>query len=97
MRETIKEQSVLETVRSLCALDAHDNSFDAELIPLINGTFLILKQLAVGPREGFSIYSTAETWGDFLDDNYIDAVPSYVGARVRLNFDPPTNGSVCRH
>lgn len=94
MTESLKGRSILESIRPLCQVSECDSSFDSELIPLINSTFLVLKQLKVGPQKGFAITGTSETWGDFGEEDYMEALPSYVGAKVRIVFDPPANATV---
>ena len=56
---------------------------------------MILNQLGVGPKEGFSISSDVETWDEFTNDNLtIESVKSYMYLKVGLLFDPPTSSNV---
>ena len=85
--------SILSTVKTHCNVSADDTSFDAELIEHTNMILSILPQLGVGPDEGFAIESKNDEWSDFLPGNLkIGLIKSYVGKRVRLLFDPPSNG-----
>ena len=85
--------SILLTVKTHCNVSAEDTSFDAELLEDTNTILGILPQLGVGPNEGFTIESEADGWSDFLlGDPKIGLIKSYVGKRVRLLFDPPSNG-----
>ena len=84
--------SILLTVKTHCNVSAEDTSFDAELIEDTNTILGILPQLGVGPDEGFAIEDDTDEWSDFLSENSkISMVKSYVGKRVRLLFDPPSN------
>lgn len=84
--------SILLTVKTHCNVSAEDTSFDAELIENTNMILGILPQLGIGPNEGFAIESKTDEWSDFLPENpKIGMVKSYVGKRVRLLFDPPSN------
>ena len=54
-----------------------------------------LRQIGVGPKEGFAIHGSEETWGDFLPDmKTLESVRTYLYLKVRLIFDPPTNSAV---
>ena len=84
--------SILRTVRTHCNVSADDTSFDAELIENTNMILGILPQLGIGPDEGFTIENANDEWSDFLPENpKIGLIKSYVGKRVRLVFDPPSN------
>lgn len=88
--------SILTSIKKLSGITKEYEHFDDDLIIYINSVFLVLKQLGVGPSEGFVISSDEETWKDFIPDNKIlrESVKAYVGAKVRLQFDPPVNGAV---
>lgn len=67
--------------------------FDTELIIHINTIFMILCQLGVGPAYPFQITGPDELWTDFISDEAIPMVKSYMGIRVRKLFDPPVSSS----
>lgn len=67
--------------------------FDPELIIHINTVFMILNQLGVGPAYPFQISGPEELWTDFIYDEAIPMVKSYMGIRVRKLFDPPVSSS----
>lgn len=84
--------SILLTVKTHCNVSAEDTSFDADLIEDTNMILSILPQLGIGPDEGFAIETESDEWPDFLPvDCKLGLVKSYVGKRVRLLFDPPSN------
>lgn len=94
--------SILASTKKLAGLTGEYAHFDPDIIMYINSVFLVLKQLGVGPSEGFCIQSADadETWDDFwqdfLIDNYVirEAVKAYMGQKVRLKFDPPANSTL---
>ena len=93
-----ENESILLSIKKPLNIDMEDASFDPDLVLLINGEFMTLQQLGIGPEEGFSInpnsiYST--TWKEFLDDpRIIEAVKNFVFLRVRMIFDSPASSAV---
>ena len=71
------------------------DAFDTDIIVDINSVMLNLKQIGVGPTEGFSITTGDETWKDFIGTDNISliAVQQYVYLKTRLIFDPPTTSA----
>lgn len=69
--------------------------FDNDLIMHINSVFLVLKQLGVGPPEGFVINDKNAEWTDFISDEVKSTlVKSYMFLKVKLIFDPPLSSAV---
>ena len=61
----------------------------------INSVFMILRQLGVGPSEGFSIKDKDAVWNDFLSEtSNLEAVKSYIHLKVKILFDPPLSTAV---
>lgn len=87
--------SILTTIKLLLGIEESCKDFDAELIPLINTQFMFLRQIGVGPMEGFSIEDATLNWSDFINEiqNY-EAVKTYIHLRVKLVFDPPSSSAV---
>ena len=91
------EQSILVTIRGMLGPSEDYTFFDSDLIPLINSAFNRLKQLGVGPKDGFFIRSDDETWGDFFQDTkQINMVITYVYLQVKMVFDPPSNSTTSK-
>lgn len=89
------EDSILTTVKKLCGVANSYEAFDMDFLIHINSALSTLTQLGIGPPEGFQIEDATAKWVDFLGDvNRLNLVKSYVGLRVRLIFDPPSNPSV---
>lgn len=82
--------SILDDVKKLLNLPVDDESFDSELIVLINSAFGTLHQLGVGPLEEFEIADKSTKWSAFIaDTKHIQSVKSAVWIDVKLVFDPP--------
>lgn len=86
-------ESILTSIKKLLGIASDDEAFDADIIMHINSVFINLKQLGVGPSEGFYITDDTEIWSDFLKENQVklQAVKSYMYCKVKLLFDPPTS------
>lgn len=87
-------ESILTSVKKLLGITEDYTEFDIDIIVHINTVFTILNQLGVGPTKSFSISDKTSVWSDFLgDSDDLELVKSYVPLKVRLLFDPPTNGN----
>ena len=87
--------SILDSMKKLLGISNDYNHFDQDIIIHINTAFMSLRQIGVGPKEGFAIHGSEETWGDFLSDmKTLESVRTYLYLKVRLIFDPPTNSAV---
>lgn len=88
-------ESILTSIKKLLGMTAEYKIFDSDIIMHINSVFMILNQLGVGPKNGFRIEDDTTVWKDFVDDDeYLDAVKSYMHLKVKLLFDPPLNSAV---
>lgn len=87
--------SILNTIKKLLNISYDDKNFDTDIIIQINSVFTILRQLGLGPSEGFRITGEDEEWNDFIDDDsMLDAIKTYVYLKTKLAFDPPLNASL---
>lgn len=89
--------SILSSVKQILGIPADDEFFDQTLIMHINSVFSILRQLGCGSAEGFLLIDSSGTWDDFFgdwDQKKLQLVKTYMAAKVRQLFDPPTNGTV---
>ncbi len=89
-----KMNSILLSTKKMLGIPAEHTQFDPDIIMHINSVFNILQQLGVGPEEGFSIEDDTAVWTDFINDTNLNAVKTYMYAKVRIIFDPPTSGIV---
>lgn len=85
--------SILKTVKTALNVSETDEAFDEELVLWINSTFWTLKQLGIGPVQGFVIEGDGEDWDEFLSDEVLlSQVKSYITMKAKLQFDPPSTG-----
>lgn len=87
--------SILTSVKQLSGITKNYEHFDDELIAYINSVFFVLRQLGVGPIGGFIITSPSETWEEVIPDDLVlrESLKSYMKAKVKLQFDPPTSSA----
>lgn len=86
------KDSILQSVKLQCGIEPEMEHFDPIIITHINSVFRTLFQLGVGPQDHpYRIESGEEKWTEFIEDNSMDDARTYVGLRVKLLFDPPTN------
>lgn len=88
-------ESILLTIKKLLGIPEEYTQFDVDIIMFINTTFMILRQMGVGPATGYSIADGFALWTDYMSDEdpNFETVKTYIGMKARLMFDPPT-GSV---
>ena len=88
---------ILPDVRSACNLEKQDDSFDEQLIPLINSQLMMAHEFGIGPN-GFVLRTKEETWEDWLGAaaDKLAAAQTWLGYRVLLLFDPPDNATVLK-
>ena len=87
--------SILTSIKKLLGITEEYTHFDQDIIMHINSVFSMLTQMGVGPESGFRISDKNATWDEFVGDTIkIEMVKSYAYAKVRLMFDPPSNGSL---
>lgn len=92
--------SILLTIKDQLGLPgSYDKAFDGELLVDINSAISILQQLGLPIDETFEVSSDEETWSDLLGGDYskYKMVKTYLFAKVKLMFDPPTNGVLLNH
>lgn len=82
---------ILDTTKKILGISPEYDAFDIDIIMHINTVFSTLHQLGVGPVTPFIITDNTDVWSSFTGTNTaIESVKSYVWAKVRLSFDPPT-------
>lgn len=90
-------ESILTSIKLLLGITEEYDHYDPQIIMHINSVFMILRQLGVGPEKGFRIEDKIPTWSDFIpeetDSITWDGVKTYVGAKVKLIFDPPPSSA----
>lgn len=89
------QESILYTIKKMLGLDPDYSAFDVDIIIHINSVIMILRQLGVGPQDGYAISGPDEKWSDFLGSSaLLEPVKSYIYLKVRSVFDPPSNSYV---
>lgn len=88
--------SIFATIKKMIGPYEGECFFDPDLAFHINTALSILRQLGVGPVDGFRIKDGTETWSDFLGEDVKDfeMAKGYVYLKVKLVFDPPSSSSV---
>lgn len=82
-------ESILISIKKLLGIAAEFTEFDADIIMHINTAMMVLNQLGIGPKEGFSIEDELATWFDLIPNyNKHQAVKTYIFLKVKLVFDP---------
>lgn len=85
-------ESIFTTIKALLDVHADDDSFDADILTYINSALYSLRQIGVGPKEGFVVTGADQTWSEFgTNASLIGEVKTYIQQKVRLLFDPPNN------
>lgn len=87
--------SILTTTKKLSGVSESCPHFDDQIVAYINSVFFVLKQIGIGPEEGFVITDAGDEWEDFLPDHPVlrEATKAYMSAKVRMQFDPPSNSA----
>lgn len=88
-------ESILTSIKKQLGYESDETGFDDEIITHINTVLMDLRQLGVGPSEGFEIEDETSTWHDFLGNSMtkFNAVKTYIYMRVKLIFDSSTMSS----
>lgn len=91
------KDSILHDVKQLIGQEWDDPTFDLDLTIHVNGLWLELEQLGVGPAAGFAIEDENTKWEDFIPkSNLLNAVKQFVFHKTRLAFDPPQTGPLVK-
>lgn len=89
------EESILLSIKKLLGILETQEHFDTDVIIHINSAFTNLKQLGVGPVDGYKITSAENKWSEFIqDEDRLESVKTYIYLKVKVIFDPPLNASL---
>jgi hypothetical protein len=88
--------SILTSIKNLLGITEEQKDFDNQIIIHINSVLGALTQIGVGPEEGFAIQDDSASWADFIPEEgpKLESVKTYIYAKVRLMFDPPTSSAL---
>lgn len=87
-------ESILTSIKQLLGIMPECEDFDPQVVMHINTALSDLRQLGVGPSEGFFIEDESAIWKDFVPDlKKFHAVKTLVYKKVKLAFDPPLSAA----
>lgn len=91
----MNDESILDTIKKMLGLADDYDAFDIDVVVDINAAMLTLKQLGVGPDDGYSITGPDEVWTDIpeVKASSLNAVKQYIYLKTRMLFDPPTTSA----
>ena len=91
----IDNESILITIKKMLGPSYDEESFDTDIIIHINSCFTTLRQLGIGPSNGYRITTKDQVWSEFIkNEEMLDSVKTYIYIKTKLVFDPPTNSSL---
>lgn len=97
--ETLRDTSILQSVRSGLGIASDDDAFDQDLFPHINAAITTIIQAGAGVPT-FVMDDTTK-WGDFipievdpLTQSALSSIVQFVTLRTRTLFDPPSAGTM---
>ena len=86
--------SILQTIKQLLGISEADESFDLNIIILVNSVLNILSQIGLEEANNFQIKGSSETWNElFRDRKDLEIVKTYICFKVKMMFDPPTSSA----
>ena len=90
------DNGILNSVKKMIGIMPEYTDYDDTIIMHINSILMNLNTMGIGPDNYFSISDNTATWDDFITGNSenLEAIKTYVGIKVRLIFDPPSNSFV---
>lgn len=90
------QDSILNSVKKSLGYLPEYTDFDDDILIQINAAIFTLRQLGVGPSEGFTVTSAEQTYEEFLGEGNkeIPEVRLYLSMKARLGFDPPASSYV---
>lgn len=87
--------SILNDIKKMLNVSSDDTSFDTDILIHINTALDTLRQLGIGPKNGFEVTGDTETWSDFFSGTQeVPSTKTYIYAKVRIVFDPPSSSFV---
>lgn len=87
------EDSILLSVKKMLGLDPDYDPFDIEITMYINSQMANLYQLGVNSAKSCVVLGPETGWARLVDplDSRLHFIKTYVYAKVRMIFDPPTS------
>lgn len=87
--------SILNSVKVQLGIDPESKDFDAEIMMHINSAIMVLRQIGVGPEQGFIVVSSEQTYDDYLGAGSLEMpmVKIYLAKKVKLGWDSNNSSS----
>lgn len=84
-------ESILTEIKKLLGITEENRAFDLDICIQINGAIATLRQIGVGPNEGYTVTSKDDTFADYLGEEFKETaqVKLYLFYKTKLGFSPP--------
>lgn len=86
-------ETILSDIKRMLGIQPEVDEFNIDVTSHINGAFLALNQLGIGPSTPFVIDATTE-WPSFETIIPKNVVLDYLYLKTKLVFDPPTASNI---
>lgn len=88
--------SILNSVKKSLGIEPDYTDFDPDILMHINAAIMTLRQIGVGPLEGYTVTSSEQTFDDYLGEGSTETsmVRAYFFYKAKLGFDPPASTAV---
>ncbi len=87
-------ENILVSIKKMLGIGEEYQHFDKELLVFINSVFGVLFQLGVGKTDTPFVCDETSMWNEFITEDQIETVKSYMFMKVKLLFDPPSSSFV---
>lgn len=88
------EDSILMSIKKSLGLDPEFKDFDVDITMAINTSLSSLQQFGIFGDKPFTITGEEQLWSQFIPDDNLDMVKSYISVKTKLLFDPPQSSFV---
>lgn len=87
--------SILNTIKKMLGIDSNYDAFDTDIIVHINSAIMILRQLGIGPPDGFIVSDESDSWSDLIGEGTMlyESIKTYIYLKVKSVFDPSTSSA----
>lgn len=87
------ESSILLSIKKAIGAAPEYTPFDAEIIMHINAQLANLYQIGLDAAKSLIVNGPDQLWSDLIpaEDSHLQFVKTYVYAKVKMIFDPPTS------
>lgn len=88
--------SILNSVKKSLGIEPDYTDFDPDILMHINAAIMTLRQIGIGPVNGYTVTSSEQTFDDYLGEGSTETsmVRAYLFYKTKLGFDPPASTAV---